>query len=125
MPSKHHIFTILPSWELTSKWFENIGIGSLFPCEFTLVQLREENFEIMYETIRMYYLPHKRTHFFSKPMMRKDWIPIIRHLCHLHNYKFESYETTFQGQKLYKYRISVNYDNNTLLHEEHFTVKFD
>ncbi len=125
MPSKHHIFAKIPSLELTHSWLESLGVGSLFPCEFTLGQLREENFTTLYEEIRMYYLPHKRAHFFSLPMIRKDWIPIIRHVCHLHNYKFESYETTFQSQKLYKYRISVDYDIEDHLKDEHFTVSFN
>lgn len=108
MPSAHPIFKTIPPWEYVQTFCEDIGVGVVFPCEFTPEVLEYNAYKNHIEHLQEYYHPHKASMFLLTDCINpsKQILKILRQLLRPHNYNVTGHETSRNHRKVTFYRIS-------------------
>ncbi len=108
MPSAHPIFKVTPPWEYVTQFCEEVGIGCVFPCEFTQDILQVDAYRTHIPQLQNYYHPHKASMFLLTDLENpsKQILKILRQLLRPHNYNVTGHETSRNHRKVTFYRVS-------------------
>lgn len=108
MPSAHPIFKTIPPWEYIQTFCSDIGVGNIFPCEFTPDILQADVYTSHIPQLQHYYHPHKASMFLltDSENPSKQILKILRQLLRSYDYNLTGHETSRNHRKVTFYRIS-------------------